>query len=146
MFASGRLIALRVFNEFLAVATKRNIALDDAVRAIGTMRRTFTTDALSEAAFDRGLWAIRSRHLSGWDAMLWATLDQVGCRTLLTEDFQDGRTLGGVTFLNPFEPANSEVVVALFRGAAPQAEATVKRPVGRRAASTPSAPSLHVLL
>jgi predicted nucleic acid-binding protein len=51
--------------------------------------------------------------------MLWATLDQAGCRTLLTEDFQDGRTLGGVTFLNPFELANSELAVALFRGPAP---------------------------
>ena len=37
-----------------------------------------------------------------WDAMLWAAARREGCTLILTEDFQDGRTLGGVTFRNPF--------------------------------------------
>jgi predicted nucleic acid-binding protein len=37
-----------------------------------------------------------------WDAMLWATARRAGCTLLLSEDFQDGRVLGGVTFRNPF--------------------------------------------
>lgn len=39
---------------------------------------------------------------SFWDAMIWATAKRHGCRLLLSEDGQAGRTLGGVTILNPF--------------------------------------------
>ncbi len=42
--------------------------------------------------------------------MLWATARRAGCRLLLSEDFQDGRDLGGVLFLNPFDPANRRLL------------------------------------
>lgn len=42
------------------------------------------------------------------DAVLWATARRVGCTTLLTEDLQDGRTLDGVTFRNPFQMSTSD--------------------------------------
>ena len=42
-----------------------------------------------------------------WDALIWAVCDRVGIAELVTEDFQDGRRLGGVTFLNPFNPDNA---------------------------------------
>jgi predicted nucleic acid-binding protein len=48
------------------------------------------------------------------DAMLWATVQQAGCRLLLSEDFQDGRTLGQVTFVDPFEPRNSALLDQAF--------------------------------
>src|SRR5438477_3111673 len=43
----------------------------------------------------------------GWSfghAMIWATAKRAGCRLLISEDGQDGRTLGGVTIVNPFLP------------------------------------------
>ena len=40
-----------------------------------------------------------------WDALIWAVCDRAGVAQLVTEDFQDGRRLGSVTFLNPFNPA-----------------------------------------
>jgi predicted nucleic acid-binding protein len=33
--------------------------------------------------------------------------DRNGANILASEDFQDGRPLGRVTFLNPFNPANT---------------------------------------
>ena len=42
--------------------------------------------------------------------MLWATARRAGCRLLLSEDFQDGRDLGGVLFANPFDPANRKLL------------------------------------
>ena len=56
------------------------------------------------------LRAVLRHDLPFWDAMLWATVQQAGCRVLLTEDFQDGRKLGSVTFINPFEPGNAAVL------------------------------------
>ena len=38
--------------------------------------------------------------------MLWATAKRAGCRMLFSEDLQDGRRLGDVLFVNPFDPAN----------------------------------------
>jgi predicted nucleic acid-binding protein len=35
-------------------------------------------------------------------------------RLLLSEDFQDGRTLGQVTFVDPFEPRNSALLDQAF--------------------------------
>lgn len=44
----------------------------------------------------------RLHKLSFWDAMLLATVRRAGCTLLLSEDFQDGRTLSGITVRNPF--------------------------------------------
>ena len=35
---------------------------------------------------------------------------RAGCRVLLSEDFQDGRDLGGLLFVNPFDPANRQLL------------------------------------
>ncbi len=49
--------------------------------------------------------------------MLWAVARAAGCRYLLSEDFQSGRTLGVVTFVNPFGPAGLPVEVERLLGA-----------------------------
>ena len=40
--------------------------------------------------------------LSIWDAMVVEAAVLAGCRTLLTEDLNDGQTIRGVTIANPF--------------------------------------------
>jgi predicted nucleic acid-binding protein len=40
--------------------------------------------------------------LQTFDALILAAASQAGCRLLLSEDFQDGFTWGGVTVVNPF--------------------------------------------
>ena len=40
--------------------------------------------------------------LEYYDAQIWATAQLNGVPTVLTEDFEHGRTLGDVTFINPF--------------------------------------------
>jgi hypothetical protein len=35
-------------------------------------------------------------------------------RYLLTEDFQDGRTLGGVTFVDPFQGENGRLLAQIL--------------------------------
>jgi predicted nucleic acid-binding protein len=57
-----------------------------------------------------------NRHgLAFWDAMLWATARDAGCQLILSEDFQDRRTLEGVTFLNPFTARNSDLIERALR-------------------------------
>lgn len=51
-----------------------------------------------------GIRGVRAHRLSFWDAQLWACarLNQIG--VVLSEDFDDGRRLEGVRFVNPFAP------------------------------------------
>lgn len=111
----GGVVALQVLGEFLATARKKSISESEANELTATLRRFFSIASLDESAFDRGVWAAREHKFPIWDAMLWATLDQAGCRTLLTEDFQDGRTLGGLTFLDPLKDENADTVAALLK-------------------------------
>ena len=53
-------------------------------------------------------WAVQDRfELSFWDSLVVATARLARCRTLLTEDLQDGQDLDGLLVVNPFqhEPA-----------------------------------------
>jgi predicted nucleic acid-binding protein len=108
-------IALQVLAEFHAVSRRKRIAIQDTLNFISYLRDFCEVVALNEQAFDAAVRALIEHQLPVWDAMLWATLDQAGCRTLLTEDFQDGRTLGGVTFLNPFNSENDAAIARLLQ-------------------------------
>lgn len=37
-----------------------------------------------------------------WDALILASAENLGCRWLLSKDFQDGRKYGSVLVVNPF--------------------------------------------
>lgn len=56
-----------------------------------------------------GAWRLQDRQrLSWWDALIMAAAQTEGCRYLLSEDFQDGWELDGLTVVNPFrrQPAD----------------------------------------
>jgi predicted nucleic acid-binding protein len=112
---ASSILALQVIAEFVAVARRKARSFDDALAYIDKVRTMFDLVAADASSLDAAIGAVKDHHLPMWDAMLWATLDQASCRTLLTEDFQDGRTLGGVTFLNPFNPANDAAIAKLMR-------------------------------
>ncbi len=59
------------------------------------------------------LEAVRAHRLAFWDAMLWASAKRAGVRHMLSEDFQDGFALQGVTF-NPFNRENEQLIDKLL--------------------------------
>lgn len=54
--------------------------------------------------------AVDTYRLAFWDALLWASAKRAGVRYLLTEDFQDGYVLQGVSFINLFHRPNDELI------------------------------------
>jgi predicted nucleic acid-binding protein len=50
----------------------------------------------------RALDAMPRHGLSFWDALIWAAAADNGIPVIYTEDFQDGRNIEGVQFINPF--------------------------------------------
>jgi len=55
-----------------------------------------TADTVRDA-----LGAVAAHRLSFWDAMVWSVARENGLGEVLSEDFQDGRSLQGVRFRNP---------------------------------------------
>lgn len=107
----GATLPLQVLGEFVSVAEKRlGLSAEDAAGSAADMMAAFTVVAVRPAQFPAATEAHVRHGIPIWDAMLWATLEHAGCAWLLTEDFQDGRTLGGVRFVNPFDPANDDLI------------------------------------
>ena len=103
------ILPFQVLAEFMRVATRKKFLAPDEARGIVTeyagIFRVVHADTHSLLAADA---AVREHNLSFWDAMIWAVARKAGCSALITEDMQDGRTLDGVTFLNPFAPDADE--------------------------------------
>lgn len=111
---SGRCaVALQCLAEFSHVAMRKQFMPADAVaEATGKWRAAMPVFTATEEDLPAALAAVRDHSLPFWDAMLWATAERSGVSILLSEDFQSGRRLGRVTFLNPFEPANRAAIDA----------------------------------
>jgi predicted nucleic acid-binding protein len=105
---ASTILTMQALGEFFNVMTRKvRVPAAAARTTIAAWRRLFDVTTADEAAYDLAFAACEQHSLSFWDALLWATAMRAGCTTILTEDFQDGRSLGGVTFLNPFDPRNA---------------------------------------
>ncbi len=102
---------------FYAVTRKRLLTPDAARRWVDDWRAAFPVYAASEECLADAMNAHRRHRLAFWDAMLWATAREAGCRILLSEDFQDGLAIGGLRCVNPFAAANRALLDAALPAA-----------------------------
>ena len=102
---------LQSLAEFFFVATRKaGLHVAEGADFVNEWREIFPVRAADEGALAMALEAVGDHQLSFWDAMLWATAKQANCQLLVSEDFQDGRTLEGVTFVNPFITGNAALL------------------------------------
>jgi predicted nucleic acid-binding protein len=96
-------LTLQTLGEFFHVVTRKGkVAPVDAAAVVESLQATFPIKAADPGIPAAALAAVLQHGLTFWDAMLWVTVQQAGGHLLLTEDFQDDRWLGSVTFVNPF--------------------------------------------
>jgi len=108
---SDCILLLQALAEFCRVAIgKSGLAIKDAGRIVQAWRDVFPVYCADAAALVDAMEAVDVHNLAFWDAMLWATARRAGCRAVLSEDFQDGRELGGVVFLNPLAAPSSPLL------------------------------------
>lgn len=92
---------------------RKKLAAPDAAYAyVDAFSAEFPTIGALTEDVRLALQAHRDHGLSIWDAMIWAVSRRAGASLLLSEDFQDGRVLKGVRFVNPFNPANTALIDA----------------------------------
>jgi predicted nucleic acid-binding protein len=95
---------------FNVLSRKYRMPAVEAHGWVHSFRQLFPVVAADESDLDRAMRAVEDHRLSFCDAMLCATARRAGCSVLLSEDFQDGRRLEGVLFVDPFAPGNRRLV------------------------------------
>ncbi|MDQ2835693.1 MAG: PIN domain-containing protein [Acidobacteriota bacterium] len=108
--ASRQPIMLQSLNEFSAVVRRKHLMSLPALRQMIDFHCSTLT--VEHPVIDDLLQALQAQEdhkLAFWDAMLWACARRSGCKILFSEDFQDGRELGGVRFINPFKLTRHEL-------------------------------------
>jgi len=111
--ARGRdcIVTLQSLAELFRVLTRKGkVEAAKAIEVVQAWRDVAPVYAADEACLVDAMDAVAEHGWSFWDAMIWATAKQARCRLLISEDGQDGRTLGGVTLVNPFGASPSPLL------------------------------------
>ena len=99
----GGVVSVQVLNEFASVASRElGMSLAEVREVLAAVRATCAVVHLTEATHDLGLQVAQRHRLSIWDAMILASARLAGCKTVLSEDMQDGQSLAGLRIRNPF--------------------------------------------
>jgi predicted nucleic acid-binding protein len=101
---SGRL-SVQMLAEFVNVTTRSKNSLltrDEALIQATRLAQTYPTFDLTPAIVLEAARAVRDFSLAFYDAQIWACAHLHTIPVIFSEDFQDGQTLEGVRFINPF--------------------------------------------
>ena len=103
----GRLSAQILGEFFRAVTWKIRAPLSsaDAHSQVATLIRAWPVLPITPLVVLEAARGVRDHRLPYWDAQVWATARLNQIAVVLSEDFEDGRVLEGVRFLNPFARA-----------------------------------------
>ena len=103
-------LMLQSLNEFAAVVRKKKLMPVGTLKKIIEYHRSaFVLEPPSVEDLLDAIQANEDHHVPIWDALLWATARRTSCKIIFSEDFQDGRELGGVQFINPFKLSRREL-------------------------------------
>ncbi len=113
--ATTSILLLQSLAEFSHVAIRKaRIPANSVKTTIEAWLAVLPVQSADDSDLLRALEAVQAHRLPFWDAMLWASAQRAGVRHMLSEDFQDGFDLHGVTFINPFNPENNRLIDKLL--------------------------------
>lgn len=101
--AQGGVLSVQVMNEFASVATRKlRMRLGEVTEVLRAVRSLCRVVPVDEETHDLGMRIAERHRLSIYDAMIVAAARLAGCRTIATEDMQDGLHLEGMRIRHPF--------------------------------------------
>ena len=101
---NGRL-SVQNLAEFFYTSTRKlkpPLSPSQAMEQIDRFQTLWPVFSLTPLIVTEAARAVRDYQLAYYDAQSWATARLNGVAIVLSEDFQTGRTLEGVQFINPF--------------------------------------------
>ena len=99
------IVSTQVVQEFISVLLqkfKQPSVHADAREFLQTVLMPLCQHYPSLAFYDRALMLQQETGYGWYDTLILAAALETGCRTLLSEDLQAGRSVHGVTIVNPF--------------------------------------------
>jgi predicted nucleic acid-binding protein len=104
--AAGELVmSAQCLNEFSAVALRRGVPISEVRTRVETLHDLGEVLPLTDEITLAALEVVERHMLSFWDALIWAVAKKADLAVVISEDFQHGRVLDGVTFVDPFRAA-----------------------------------------
>jgi predicted nucleic acid-binding protein len=104
-------LLLQSLAEFSYAATRKfGVSVASVRRRINGWCGGFPVQPAAEPDLAVALDLVSAHNISFWDALLCATSIRTGLSFLMTEDLQDGRSLHGLTIVNPFRRDNDALV------------------------------------
>jgi len=98
-------ISAQILGEFFNSVTRRirtPLSLADAEREVAHFALGWAVLDITPSVVLEAVQFVQRHPMAYWDGLIWATARLNGIATVLSEDFNDGATLEGVRFLNPF--------------------------------------------
>lgn len=98
-------LSIQSLAEFFNVISRgklTDISLMEAEAQVDYFLQMFPVFPMTPNIVRQAVRAVRSYSLSYYDAQIWACAHLHQIPTVFSEDFQDGQTLEGVRFVNPF--------------------------------------------
>lgn len=104
LISQGGHISVQVLNEFASIATRKlKMAHDEVREVLTTVRAVCQVNPLTEETHDLGMQIADRYQLSIYDSMIVASALSAGCKTLFSEDMQDGLVINRkLRIKNPF--------------------------------------------
>lgn len=99
---------------FRVLVTKKRLNAAEARDRVLEYRTLGGTAPTSDMVLIRATDLAVDHQVPLWDAIILSAASEQGCRLLLSEDYQDGFTWGGVTVVNPFTAAPHPLLAGLF--------------------------------
>lgn len=113
-------VPVQVLGELFRVLTRKGKCPPARARSIVAKWQSATTQiGTSPETLESACDLAVQHRLDIWDAVILAAASEAKCRLLLSEDFQDGYTWGGVTVVNPFASTPHELLADLLETPAP---------------------------
>jgi predicted nucleic acid-binding protein len=105
------MLTAQVLAEFLnAIRRKRPTLFADAITKVDQWVSTFPViDTSGTNLVDAAHFANRHK-LQFFDSLIWEVSRSAGAVLFFSEDLQDGFSANGMTVVDPFNPANAQVV------------------------------------
>jgi predicted nucleic acid-binding protein len=96
-------LSVQSLSEFASTALKKlEYPPNDVIVLVDAWRNAFPVYNLTPQIILEATRGVRDHQLSYYDAQIWASARLNQIPVILSEDFQDGQSLEGVRFVNPF--------------------------------------------
>jgi predicted nucleic acid-binding protein len=103
LLAAGGVVSVQVLNEFASVASRKSKMTWPAIReTLATIRAVCEVIPLTAEIHEGGLAIAEKYGFSFYDCLILAAAVEAKCRTVYSEDMQNGQVVQGVTIRNPF--------------------------------------------